>query len=132
MLAAQGYCVVAIDSRGSRHRGLEFEGHLRCKMVNNSHIYFCSLPHVLNFIYDYNFSCSCFQCMAFFNSVVLCLKGTVELADQVEVLQWLADTLGFIDMNRIAILGWSYGGYLSLMALAHYPDIFKVRSVERR
>lgn len=33
MLAAQGYCVVAIDSRGSRHRGLAFEGHLRCKMV---------------------------------------------------------------------------------------------------
>lgn len=36
MLAAQGYCVVAIDSRGSRHRGLAFEGHLRCKMVNTS------------------------------------------------------------------------------------------------
>ncbi|XP_052132505.1 dipeptidyl peptidase 9 [Frankliniella occidentalis] len=84
MLAAQGYCVVAIDSRGSRHRGLAFEGHLRCKM------------------------------------------GTVELADQVEVLQWLADTLEFIDMKRVGIMGWSYGGYLSLMALAHYPHIFKV------
>ncbi|KAJ1525894.1 hypothetical protein ONE63_009085 [Megalurothrips usitatus] len=84
MLAAQGYCVVAIDSRGSRHRGLAFEGHLRCKM------------------------------------------GTVELSDQVEVLQWLADTQGFIDMNRVAILGWSYGGYLSLMGIAHFPNIFKV------
>ncbi|XP_034233553.1 dipeptidyl peptidase 9 isoform X2 [Thrips palmi] len=84
MLAAQGYCVIAIDSRGSRHRGLNFEGHLRGRM------------------------------------------GTVELKDQVEVLQWLADSLGFIDMNRVAILGWSYGGYLSLMGLAHYPHIFKI------
>lgn len=33
MLAAQGYCVVAIDSRGSQHRGLAFEGHLKGRMV---------------------------------------------------------------------------------------------------
>ncbi|GLH11264.1 AGAP003138-PA-like protein [Gryllus bimaculatus] len=84
MLAAQGYCVVAIDSRGSQHRGLHFESHLRGRM------------------------------------------GRVELADQVEVLTWLAESLGFIDMNRIAIHGWSYGGYLSLMALARYPEVFKV------
>lgn len=53
-------------------------------------------------------------------------QGTVELTDQIEVLQWLADSLGFIDMSRVAIHGWSYGGYLSLMALAQHPDIFKV------
>ena len=34
MLAAQGYCVVAIDSRGSQHRGLAFESHLKGRMVN--------------------------------------------------------------------------------------------------
>jgi dipeptidyl-peptidase 9 len=56
-------------------------------------------------------------------------QGTVELADQVEVLQWLADNLGFIDMSRIAIHGWSYGGYLSLMALAQHPEIFKVSNL---
>lgn len=60
---------------------------------------------------------------------VVFYQGTVELKDQVEVLQWLADSLGFIDLNRVAILGWSYGGYLSLMGLAHYPHIFKVYSV---
>lgn len=54
------------------------------------------------------------------------LQGTVELSDQVEVLQWLADSLGFIDMDRVAIHGWSYGGYLSLMALVQYPTIFKI------
>ncbi|KAG8251672.1 dipeptidylpeptidase [Homalodisca vitripennis] len=32
MLAAQGYCVIAIDSRGSHHRGLKFESHLKGRM----------------------------------------------------------------------------------------------------
>lgn len=52
--------------------------------------------------------------------------GQVEIADQVEVLQWLANSTGYIDMSRIAIHGWSYGGYLSLMALVQRPDIFKI------
>ena len=45
---------------------------------------------------------------------------------QVEVLQWLAEDRGYIDMSRVAIHGWSYGGYLSLMGLAQRPDIFKL------
>jgi len=52
--------------------------------------------------------------------------GTVEIADQVEGLQWLARNTDYIDMSRVAIHGWSYGGYLSLMGLAQRPDIFKV------
>lgn len=52
--------------------------------------------------------------------------GQVEIEDQVEVLQWLAESTGYIDMKRIAVHGWSYGGYLSLMALAKRPDIFKL------
>lgn len=52
--------------------------------------------------------------------------GQVEIADQIEVLQWLAKSTGYIDMTRVAISGWSYGGYLSLMALAQYPKVFKV------
>lgn len=35
--------------------------------------------------------------------------GTVELCDQVEVLHWLADNLDYIDIDRVAIHGWSYG-----------------------
>jgi dipeptidyl-peptidase 9 len=33
---------------------------------------------------------------------------------------------GFVDTNRIAVFGWSYGGYMSLMLLAKYSNIFKV------
>ncbi|XP_065157715.1 dipeptidyl peptidase 9-like [Atheta coriaria] len=84
MLAARGYCVVAIDSRGSQHRGIEFESYLRGRM------------------------------------------GTVELVDQVEVLKWLASSLGYVDLRRVAIHGWSYGGYLSLMGLVQHPDVFKL------
>lgn len=59
----------------------------------------------------------------------LWFKGTVELSDQIEVLQWLAEYLGYIDMSRLAIHGWSYGGYLSLMGLATYSNIFKVNYI---
>jgi len=84
MLAAQGYCVVTIDSRGSQSRGVKFESHIKGKL------------------------------------------GRVELQDQVDVLQWLAETRNYIDMKRIAIHGWSYGGYLSLLGLVQYPHIFKI------
>lgn len=50
----------------------------------------------------------------------------MELSDQVEVLNWLARREKFIDIDRVGIYGWSYGGYLSLMGLVHYPKLFKV------
>jgi dipeptidyl aminopeptidase/acylaminoacyl peptidase len=91
------FAVVIIDSRGSSDRGLQFESYVKHRL------------------------------------------GTVELGDQLEGLQFLHDTKfaaipsksdgvcrPVIDMGRLAITGWSYGGYLSLMALAQYPDVFKM------
>ncbi|RKP25697.1 Alpha/Beta hydrolase protein, partial [Syncephalis pseudoplumigaleata] len=52
--------------------------------------------------------------------------GRIELADQLAGLRWLARERGIVDMERVAISGWSYGGYLSLMGLALYPDAFKL------
>jgi len=52
--------------------------------------------------------------------------GRVELQDQVEVLRWLASNTPTMDLDRVAIHGWSYGGYLSLIGLVSYPDLFKV------
>ena len=34
-LSLLGYCVVVIDSRGSDYRGLEFDAHIKHKMVLN-------------------------------------------------------------------------------------------------
>ncbi|KAM9242379.1 dipeptidyl peptidase 9 isoform 3-T3 [Dugong dugon] len=52
--------------------------------------------------------------------------GQVEIEDQVEGLQYVAEKYGFIDLSRVAIHGWSYGGFLSLMGLIHKPQVFKV------
>ncbi|KAK1152553.1 dipeptidyl peptidase 9 isoform X1 [Acipenser oxyrinchus oxyrinchus] len=52
--------------------------------------------------------------------------GQVEIEDQVEGLQYVAEKYKFVDLSRVAIHGWSYGGFLSLMGLIHRPNVFKV------
>ncbi|PWA13965.1 hypothetical protein CCH79_00017003 [Gambusia affinis] len=52
--------------------------------------------------------------------------GQVEIEDQVEGLQYVADKFNFVDLSRVAIHGWSYGGFLSLMGLIQRPNIFKL------
>jgi len=46
------------------------------------------------------------------------------LADQVEALQLLADERPEMDMSRVGVFGWSFGGYFSAMAAMRQPDIF--------
>lgn len=49
----------------------------------------------------------------------------VTLADQVEALQAVAaEYPDDLDMNRVAIRGWSYGGYLAALAVLRRPDVF--------
>jgi len=52
--------------------------------------------------------------------------GSVEIQDQIDVVQYLSDHFPFIDSTKVAIWGWSYGGYASAMALAQS----NLRSVE--
>jgi dipeptidyl-peptidase 9 len=52
--------------------------------------------------------------------------GTVEISDQVAGIEAAQTHFKCIDMKRIGIYGWSYGGYMALMGLAQRPDIFKV------
>jgi dipeptidyl-peptidase-4 len=51
--------------------------------------------------------------------------GQIEVRDQVEGVRWL-ETLGFADVSRVGIYGWSYGGFMTVMALVTAPDVFKV------
>lgn len=51
--------------------------------------------------------------------------GTVEVDDQVDGVRWLVER-GLADPNRVGIIGWSYGGYMSALSLAKAPQVFKV------
>jgi len=49
---------------------------------------------------------------------------TVALEDQVDALHAAADRFGFLDLSRVGIRGWSFGGYLAAMAALRRPDVF--------
>lgn len=51
--------------------------------------------------------------------------GKLESADQVDAAKYLA-TIPYVDSKRIAIWGWSYGGYMSSLCLAVGADFFKM------
>ena len=51
--------------------------------------------------------------------------GRVEVADQEDGVRWLQEQ-GLCDGSRVGIFGWSYGGYMSAMALARAPKTFHV------
>jgi dipeptidyl-peptidase-4 len=46
-----------------------------------------------------------------------------ELADQVAGVSWLVSQRG-VNPRRVAICGWSYGGFLTLTALLRAPEVF--------
>jgi len=50
--------------------------------------------------------------------------GKYESDDQVEAAKYLG-TLPFVDKSNIAIFGWSYGGFMTLMCMEKGGEIFK-------
>lgn len=50
---------------------------------------------------------------------------TVAMADQVAVLRELAKTHPEMDMDQVGILGWSFGGYMSAMAVLLEPGVYR-------
>lgn len=50
--------------------------------------------------------------------------GIVETEDQIAVANWLGKQ-SYVDGNRIGIWGWSYGGFMTLMAMTDKKNPFK-------
>jgi dipeptidyl-peptidase-4 len=52
--------------------------------------------------------------------------GEVDLDDQAAAVRQLIKKYPYIDSTRVGIMGSSYGGYMSALALLRYPDVFQV------
>ncbi|MGI8691578.1 MAG: prolyl oligopeptidase family serine peptidase [Geodermatophilaceae bacterium] len=50
--------------------------------------------------------------------------ATPVLEDQVDALQALGEEYPDLDLTRVGILGWSFGGYLAALAVLRRPDVF--------
>jgi dipeptidyl-peptidase 4 len=50
--------------------------------------------------------------------------ATAVLADQIDALRAVASQEPRLDLRRVAIRGWSFGGYLAAMAVLRRPDVF--------
>ena len=60
-----------------------------------------------------------------FEAAIADRMGTVEVDDQVAAVRELAK-LPYVDGSRVGVYGWSYGGYMTCMALMRAADVFKV------
>lgn len=47
------------------------------------------------------------------------------LDDQVTALRAAAKSVPEMDLSRVAVSGWSFGGYFTVMATARRPDVFR-------
>ncbi len=52
--------------------------------------------------------------------------GGREVDDVFEARQWMLDTYSFLDPKRVGIMGWSHGGFITLMNIFQHPDAFVV------
>ena len=51
--------------------------------------------------------------------------GQIEMQDQMKGVDYLR-TLAYVDMNRLGVHGWSFGGFMTISLMTNYPDVFKV------
>nr|XP_039258021.1 dipeptidyl peptidase 4-like [Styela clava] len=51
--------------------------------------------------------------------------GQIEKEDTTEIAQYFADTFDYIDSSRIALWGWSYGGYTTTFTISKGAGVFK-------
>jgi dipeptidyl-peptidase-4 len=51
--------------------------------------------------------------------------GTVEMKDQLRGIEYLR-SLPYVDVNRMGVHGWSYGGFMTTSLMTRHPGVFKV------
>lgn len=51
--------------------------------------------------------------------------GAREMEDQMKGIEWLCSH-PWVDADRIGVHGWSYGGFMTISLMTHYPEVFKV------
>ena len=51
--------------------------------------------------------------------------GQIEMQDQMKGVEFLK-SLPYVDMDRLGVHGWSFGGFMTISLMTNYPDVFKV------
>ena len=51
--------------------------------------------------------------------------GQIEMQDQMKGVDYLR-SLPYVDMNRLGVHGWSFGGFMTITLMLNHPDVFKV------
>ena len=59
-----------------------------------------------------------------FENVIHRQLGTVEMQDQLKGVEWLKSQT-FVDSSKMAIHGWSFGGFMKISMMLRNPGIFK-------
>lgn len=60
-----------------------------------------------------------------FENIIHRQVGTIEAQDQMTGIDYLR-SLGYVDMDRIGVHGWSYGGFMTTTLMTDHADVFKV------
>ena len=58
-----------------------------------------------------------------FEQIIFKNLGNIEMEDQIKGYNYL-QSLKYVDVDRIALHGWSYGGFMTTNLLLSYPDLF--------
>ena len=51
--------------------------------------------------------------------------GQIEMQDQMKGVDFLKKQ-PYVDMNRLGVHGWSFGGFMTISLMLNYPEVFKV------
>jgi dipeptidyl-peptidase-4 len=50
--------------------------------------------------------------------------GQIEMLDQMKGVEYLR-SLPYVDIDRLGVHGWSFGGFMTISLMLNYPDVFK-------